>query len=105
MEELERRRKRLSSTRTLVDCLFLLSVVFASSLPYVSRLGFYVDDWQYIPAFTTKGLIDGAQYILSVDENIRQLPVQLLYLANANFARPNFTGPSRQLQGSVRISF
>jgi len=25
--------------------------------------------------------------------------------ANANFARPNFTGPSRQLQGSVRISF
>jgi hypothetical protein len=43
---------RNAKASTIADCLFLFAVVMFSALPYVSGLGFYADDWDYLGILT-----------------------------------------------------
>jgi len=68
----------------LRDCLFLLLVVTLSVAPYITRLGFYGDDWAILAALvhaddsSFRAMWD-AQYAQSV--NLERRPTQILYHA------------------------
>lgn len=66
----------------LRDSLFLLLVVCLSVAPYVSRLGFYSDDWAFLAALVhapdhSLGAMWDAQYTQSV--SLRRRPTQIVY--------------------------
>ena len=68
----------------LRDCLFLLLIATLSVAPYVTRLGFYGDDWAILAALVNaddssfRAMWD-AQYEQSV--NLQRRPTQILYQA------------------------
>jgi hypothetical protein len=66
------------------DCLFLCLIVLLSLILYVQGLGFYHDDWAFWAVLSTsrdQSLSGLCQTLYSRDVNLRQRPVQILYLA------------------------
>src|ERR1700674_5591840 len=37
----------------LVDCVFLVAIVFLTATPYAAHIGFYSDDWSSLETFRT----------------------------------------------------
>jgi hypothetical protein len=75
---------RLIRKDAIQDCLFLFLVVLLSSLLYIGGLGFYHDDWNFLKYLNNsrdQSFAGLSQTLYSEDVNIRQRPVQLLYLA------------------------
>jgi hypothetical protein len=75
--------KKLSNRPTLADCLFLLGIVFISTLPYILGLGFYTDDWSYqgtLEHFTRDGIGTMIREMMRSDSDLAVRPVQLAYL-------------------------
>jgi hypothetical protein len=65
----------------IIDCLFLFVVALLSSLPSLSRLGFYSDDWNYISEFAHQRIFDAVRTILASDKDLIVRPVQIANLA------------------------
>lgn len=79
-------QKRSFTSSTTFDCAFLFLIVVLSAVPYVSKLGFYSDDWYNLAvlAHTSQSGIPGeVRGLLLADESMRQRPVQALYFATA----------------------
>lgn len=88
VSELEKEPARESAAahaRTIAqDCLFLALVVLLSLVLYVTRLGFYSDDWAFLSFLhlaDDRSLPGLYQALYAGDEIIRQRPVQIGYLA------------------------
>lgn len=67
------------------DCLFLTSIVWLSVATYVTRIGFYLDDWTFWGLFTNSSDQSIAGYYRALYETqswTRMRPLQLLYLAS-----------------------
>ena len=70
--------------RTLTDGLFLGLIMLMSVLPYISWLGFYIDDWPYLRLLETApdpSLIGRIHALYTGDLVIRQRPAQVVELA------------------------
>jgi hypothetical protein len=67
--------------RRVRDCLFLVFVVAASVAPYVTRLGFYSDDWAFLGSLNSFGDFSnaGRSTLFAFQEHIRQRPTQAVY--------------------------
>ena len=70
------------SATVLSDCLFLLLVVTLSVAPYVSRVGFYSDDWAFLAVLVNAdnqslGAMWDVQYAQSI--SLRRRPTQIVY--------------------------
>jgi hypothetical protein len=66
------------------DCLFLIGIVLLSLILYVRGVGFYLDDWAFLGTLSTSGdqSFSGlSQALYFEDHNLRQRPVQLIYIA------------------------
>jgi hypothetical protein len=83
----ERRTKIPSGTARrgqALDCLFLSGAVIFSSLPYVAGLGFYADDWSFLPILVQakpNGLAALFRALFLWEPDMRYRPVQAIYLA------------------------
>jgi hypothetical protein len=71
------------SGAVLQDCLLLTLVAFLSVIFYISRLGFYSDDWVFLSLLKhadSHSLVDLYRALYIGDVVIRQRPVQMVYL-------------------------
>ena len=65
------------------DCFFLALIAFLSVIFYISRLGFYSDDWIFLSLLQhahSHSIADLFQALYAGDVVIRQRPVQMVYL-------------------------
>lgn len=65
------------------DCLVLFAVVLVSALPYLFRLGFYADDWDYygvVARYSGDGLFALVRWMIGADNHLLLRPVQLTFL-------------------------
>jgi len=80
----EERVHEADEARTVLqDCLFLGLVAFLSVVFYVSRLGFYSDDWVFLSLLrqaNSQSFAGLYQALYAGDIVIRQRPVQMVYL-------------------------
>ena len=77
-------RTRLSPAATVADSAFLVAVAASTAVLWIGRLGFYLDDWDFLRAFrfspdqSIRGLFQAA---LAAVPGGRMRPLQLLYTA------------------------
>jgi hypothetical protein len=66
-----------------LDAAFLSCIVVASMIPYVTRLGFYSDDWAFLSALSTsdQSLVGPWERQYEFNANLRMRPTQILYQA------------------------
>lgn len=75
--------KKLSDRSVMQDCVFLFSVVFLSALPYLFKLGFYSDDWDYqevLTRFSGQGIGAMLRELVESDPTMKLRPIQSAYL-------------------------
>jgi hypothetical protein len=75
--------KKLSNRSEIADCVFLFAVVLCSALPYLYKLGFYIDDWGYqatLAHSAGKGIGVMVRELLNLDAGMLVRPVQIAYL-------------------------
>ena len=71
-----------SKASTIIDCFFLFAVVAISFLPYVGRLGFYADDWDYLGILTRlsrSGFVDQFRALAQEEPAMIIRPVHPVY--------------------------
>ena len=66
-----------------LDAAFLSFIVVASVIPYVTRLGFYSDDWAFLGALRTsdQSLVGLWERQYELNANLRMRPTQILHQA------------------------
>lgn len=66
-----------------LDAAFLSLIVVASTIPYVTRLGFYSDDWAFLGALSTsdQSLVGLWERQYEFNANLRMRPTQILHQA------------------------
>lgn len=75
--------KKLSIRPAMADCMALFCIVLFSAMPYLGRLGFYSDDWNYQAALARssgQGLRQMLHALLAADEGMLIRPGQFIYL-------------------------
>lgn len=69
-----------------IDSIFLLLLVFVSSIPYAGKLGFYSDDWDtkaVLARSVSQGMPAMIHQLLIADPDMRVRPGQYIYLVSA----------------------
>ena len=71
--------QKAKRSNRFADILFLLMIGIISSVPFVSQLGFYYDDWVTLHPFPHQPVLSAVHEMLNNDSGMRVRPVQTVF--------------------------